>query len=299
MKLAGNISGVYTAIVTPFTAEDQIDWEALERLIARQLEAGIDGIVPCGTTGESPTLTEREQLDLIKFVVQEVSGKAAVFAGTGSNSTRHAVHLSKQAEELGADGCLVVSPYYNKPTQEGLFRHFTEVARQVGIPVMLYNIKGRTGVNVETETLLRIIESTPNVSSVKEASGDMNQIQEVIRMTPDDFVVMSGDDGLTAKVIAAGGDGVVSVASNLIPQSMLKLVKDCCDKRSVDTVYREKLERLFEALFIETNPIPIKAALAQLGYCQPRYRLPLCEMRTANAERLLACLSTISQDDLR
>ncbi len=281
------LRGVFTAIVTPFDREGDIAWPALERLVERQVEAGVAGIVPCGTTGESPTLEEDEALEVITKVVKWVGKRCLVIAGTGSNNTAHAVSLSRQAESAGADGCLVVNPYYNKPTQEGLYRHFRTVAQAVSIPIMLYNIRGRTAVNVETATLLRIIHECPNLVAVKEASGDLDQIGEVIKSVPDHVSILSGDDNITLKTIEMGADGVVSVASNIIPHEMRTLV-DCALRGDLNKA-REVHERympLFEAIFYETNPIPVKAALSMQGLCEEVYRLPLCEMSIENRKRL-------------
>jgi len=280
--------GVYTAIVTPFKADATIDWSAFDNLIDLQLAAGVNGIVPCGTTGESPTLKEDEQLALIRRTVERCDGRCIVLAGTGSNSTAHAVHLSHAAEELGADGCLVVNPYYNKPTQEGLFRHFQAVAQAVQIPVMVYNIKGRTGVNLETDTLLRLLAACSNILAVKEASGDLAQMRDVIERAPKDFVVLSGDDNLTLEMMRFGGRGVVSVASNIVPKEMVQMVAAASSSNwELATQISVRLTELFSAIFIETNPIPVKAILASEGLCQETYRLPLCEMSAANREQLI------------
>lgn len=287
--------GVYTAIVTPFQSNGTIDWAALEKLVEFQISNKVTGVLPCGTTGESPTLSHSEQLEVIKRVVGWVKGRCQVMAGTGSNNTAHAVELSKAAQELGADACLVVNPYYNKPTQEGLYRHFKAVCNAVQIPVILYNIKGRTGVNVETATLLRIIQDCKNLAGVKEASGDIAQIREVIQKTPESFAVLSGDDNLTLEVIKSGGDGVISVASNLVPDRVVAL---CQAALNGDLATAEKLHNqlmpLFEGIFIETNPIPIKAALSIKGMCRELYRLPLCEMRPENREKIEALLRALA-----
>ena len=218
-------TGVYTAIVTPFNEDGSVDWKGFEELIERQITGGVAGIVPCGTTGESPTLSHKEHGEVIEKTVQVVGGRCQVVAGTGSNSTQEAIALTAHAQEVGADGSLQVNPYYNKPTQEGLFQHFTKIAEAVDIPIMLYNIKGRTGVNVETDTLLRILDLAPNIVSVKEASGDIQQIKDVVSKTDDSFSVLSGDDNITYNLIEAGGDGVVSVASNVYPEEIVELVQ--------------------------------------------------------------------------
>ena len=287
-----NLKGVHTAIVTPFKNDESIDYEQLRKLIDYQVENGVAGIVPCGTTGESPTLSEDEQLEVIRETIRAVDGRALVIAGAGSNSTRHAIHLSQKAQDLGADAILSVNPYYNKPTQEGLYRHFKAVCDSVKIPVILYNIKGRTGVNVETATLLRLIEDCKNLVAVKEASGDLNQINDVIRQSPEGFFVLSGDDGLTLDLIKSGGDGVVSVASNIIPREMTELVNSALEKNFEKAeALNEKLHPFFKAIFLETNPIPIKAALAATGKISEVYRLPLCEMTPENKDQLRQVMS--------
>ena len=287
-------AGVYTAIITPFNSDGQIDWTVFEKLIELQIAGGITGIVPCGTTGESPTLTEHEQLEVISRTVQLVKGRCSVVAGTGSNSTAHAVALSRQAEELGANAVLVVNPYYNKPTQEGLFRHFSAVANAISIPLVVYNIKGRTAVNLETSTLIRLIKSCKNILAVKEASGDLNQMKDVIDQAPSYFSVLSGDDNLTLDLMKMGGTGVVSVASNIIPREMSEMtaLAQRGDYASAEAIMR-KYDPLFSAIFIETNPIPIKAALSMKGIGGEHYRLPLCELEGDNRVRLQRVLREV------
>ncbi len=216
--------GVFTAIITPFKQDGSVDEEGLKKLIDFNIENGVSGIVPCGTTGESPTLDHEEHDKVIELVVKHVNKRVHVIAGTGSNSTAEAIRLTKHAAEAGTDACLVVNPYYNKPTQEGLYRHFKAVADSVNIPIVVYNIKGRTGVNVETPTLMRWIKDCSNVNAVKEASGNLDQMKDVISKAPDDFSILSGDDGITLDLIKAGGHGVVSVAANLIPDKMVAMV---------------------------------------------------------------------------
>ncbi|MBR9699088.1 4-hydroxy-tetrahydrodipicolinate synthase [Candidatus Woesearchaeota archaeon] len=288
-----NWQGVYTAIVTPFK-DGEIDWDALKKLVEFQLENNVTGIVPCGTTGESPCLSDEEAFKLIENVVKWTDGKCKVIAGSGTNSTAKTIAKSKKVESLGVDGLLVVNPYYNKPTQEGLYQHFKAVADSVKIPIVLYNIKGRTGVNVETLTLMRLIKECPNIRIVKEASGNLDQMKEVIKQSPDDFTVLSGDDGITLDLIKAGGDGVVSVASNIIPDKMVALVnaalkKDFDEAEKMNT----ELKDFFEKEFIETNPLPIKAALAMKGMIEEEYRLPMCRMSSANRERWQATLKNM------
>jgi 4-hydroxy-tetrahydrodipicolinate synthase len=292
--MAKKFRGTYTAIITPFNNEEDIDYPALSELIEFQISSGVDGIVVCGTTGESPTLSPDEHNKVIEFVTKKVNHRVLVIAGTGSNCTREAIELTKHAEECGVDATLQVNPYYNKPTQEGLFLHFKSIADSTSLPIILYNIKGRTGVNLETPTLLRLISSCKNILAVKEASGDLNQIKEVISKKPDYFSVLSGDDNLTLEVIKNGGDGVVSVASNVVPKEMTKLVlsalnKDYAKAEEIQT----NLSPLFLAEFIETNPIPIKYMLYLMGYCKEVYRLPLCSMRLENKPKVEAVLGQL------
>ena len=279
--------GSYTALITPFKSDTSIDWEAFDRLLELQIAGGITGVVPCGTTGESPTLSETEQRDLIARAVKRAAKRCQIIAGTGSNCTAKAIKLAEAAAAAGADAVMVVNPYYNKPTQEGLFRHFKAVAQSVQLPVVVYNIQGRTGVNVETPTLLRIIEACPNVLAVKEASGKLEQMKQVLAAAPKSFSVLSGDDNMTLDLLKAGGHGVISVVSNLVPARVVEFVKAGLsgDFNTAERLHRE-LSPLFEAAFIETNPLPIKAALAMQKHCLEVYRLPMCEMRPSNRERL-------------
>lgn len=280
-------TGVYTALITPFNTDESVDYEKLKELIEFQIDNGVSGIVPCGTTGESPTLTNEEHNKVIEETVKAVNGRVKVIAGTGSNSTNEAIEMTKYAESIGADGALVVNPYYNKPTPEGLYRHFKAIADSVKIPIMVYNIKGRTGVNVETSTLIRLINDCKNIIAVKEASGDINQMKEVIEKSPSDFCVLSGDDGITLDLIKAGGDGVVSVASNIIPKEMVDMVKASLESNFEKArEINDKLQPFFEVEFIETNPIPIKAALALQGKINEVYRLPMCELSDVSKEKL-------------
>ena len=271
--------GTFTALITPFKEDESIDYDALGKLIDFQIQNGVNGIVPCGTTGESPTLTHKENNEVIDFVVKKVAKRVLVIGGTGSNSTHEAVEMSQKAEKSGADAVLIVNPYYNKPTQEGLYLHFKKIADSLKIPIILYNIKGRTAVNLETPTLLRLINDCENIIAVKEASGDINQIKEVIEKTPADFCVLSGDDNLTLDVIKSGGDGVISVASNIVPKKVSQIVNLALEKNfaHADKLNNE-LMPLFKGCFIETNPIPIKAMLAQKNMCKEIYRLPMCKM---------------------
>jgi len=287
--------GVFTAIITPFTKEGKIDEEALKNLIDFNIDNGVDGIVPCGTTGESPTLTHEEHDRVIELTIEHVNGRVPVIAGTGSNCTAEAIRLSKHAEEAGADGLLLVNPYYNKPTQKGLYLHFKSIADSVKTPCVVYNIKGRTGVNVETETLSKLMEDCENIIAVKEASGDIDQMKEVIAKRKDGFSVMSGDDGITLELIKAGGNGVVSVASNIAPKLMSDMVHAALNgEMEKAEELNAKMQELFRVEFIETNPIPIKAGLAMKGMCEEIYRLPMCELSSeANKEELKKVLNEL------
>lgn len=270
--------GLYTAIVTPFDENLKVDWSALEHIIDLQIAAGVDGIVPLGTTGESPTLKDWEDEEIIKLVVKKAKGKCMVLAGAGSNDTMKSREYATTAEKLGADAVMLVNPYYNKPTQEGLFRHFSTVANAVSIPVLIYNIFGRSAVNLETSTLVRLIEACPNVKGVKEASGDLEQMKDVLAQVPKDFAVLSGDDVLTYDLTKMGGVGVVSVAANLIPAKMKQFVDACVSGDADAAVIASQLNAFFDMQFIETNPIPIKTAMAMKGLCKEVFRLPMCPM---------------------
>ncbi len=288
-----DLRGVHTALVTPFAEDGSVDTAALGALIDAQIEAGISGLVPCGTTGESPTLSHHEHDGVIAFTVKRAAGRVPVIAGTGSNSTEEAVQLSRHAQMAGADAVLLVNPYYNKPTQKGLYLHFKTVADAVDIPVMLYNIAGRSGVNLETTTLVRLAQECPNIVAVKEASGSLEQMRQVLQQAPAGFTVLSGDDNLTVDLLEAGGHGVVSVASNLLPAAMGDMVRsalagDLTAARAAET----RLAPFFSACFCETNPIPIKTALAQHGWCRESFRLPLCSLEDeAHREQLLQAVA--------
>ena len=283
--------GAITALVTPFDEQGNIDEPALRALVDAQIEAGIDGLVPCGTTGESPTLSHEEHRKVVEIVVNQTAGRVPVIAGTGSNSTQEAIELTKAAKEAGADGSLQVCPYYNKPTQEGLYRHFSAIAKAVDIPLVIYNIKGRTAINMTTETLARLAKDHSNIVAVKEASGDINQMQEVLDTLPTTFSVLSGDDNMVFDLMKRGGKGVISVASNLIPKQMHEFTKAMLEGNVQEgKAMSEKLMPVFKAMFIETNPIPIKTALAMNGTIKESFRLPLCEMAAENKEKLRTVL---------
>lgn len=285
------VRGTITALVTPFDDNGGIDEPALRRLIDFQINNGIDGLLPCGTTGESPTLTYAEHNKVIDIVIDEAKGRVPVIAGTGSNSTYEAILLTKHAKEVGADYSLQVAPYYNKPTQRGFYEHFLSVAESVDIPIILYNIPGRTGKNIETHTVLRLAEH-PNIVGVKEASGDINQMMDIIQQRPQGFAVLSGDDNLTYPLIALGGDGVISVASNIIPKEVSEMVALALKSRWTEARNRHyALLSFFKAMFIETNPIPVKTALAMKGMVKELFRSPMCTMEPENRAKLERALS--------
>jgi 4-hydroxy-tetrahydrodipicolinate synthase len=288
--------GTFTALVTPFR-EDAIDFTALQNLIESQIAAGIDGIIAVGTTGESPTLTHDERKEVIRFAIQTANRRCLVLAGTGSYSTREAIAATEQAEKLGVDGALLVGPYYNKPSQEGLFRHFSAIAKSTPLRLMLYNIPGRCGVDIVAETVARIQSDCPNVVSIKEAGGNVDRVSELRARLPDVFTVLSGDDGLTLPFMAAGAVGVVSVASNLLPREMCELVRAFTngDIKQAERLHR-KLYWLFKDLFIEPNPVPIKTALSWRGTILAEVRLPLCEMSAANQARLRKTLEEFERE---
>ncbi len=284
------LRGTITALVTPFKKNGAIDEAALRRLVDFQIENGISGLLPCGTTGESPTLDHAEHNKVIDIVINEVKGRVPVIAGTGSNSTREAIDLTRHAQEAGADYSLQVAPYYNKPTQKGFYEHFTAIADAVDIPLILYNIPGRTAKNIETGTVLRLAEHK-NIVGVKEASGDINQMMDVIQQRPEGFLVLSGDDNLTFPLIALGGDGVISVASNIIPHTVCEMVNLALEGQWEEARKRHfQLLALFKAMFIETNPIPVKTALSMKGMMEETFRAPMCTMEPDNRKKLEAAL---------
>ncbi len=287
------VTGVYTALVTPFTTDGAIDEPALRRLVDAQIAGGVDGVVPMGTTGESPTVTHEENIQVIKIVAEQAGGRIAVIAGTGSNSTAEAIRMTRLAEEVGATATLQVAPYYNKPTQEGLYRHFSTVAQATALPVVVYNIPGRTGRNIETSTVLRLAE-LDNVIAVKEASGSMAQVMDLIAARPSGFTVLSGDDNLTLPMLSLGADGVVSVASNIAPQMMGTMVREAlAGNYDLARQMHYQLLPLFRMVFLQTNPIPIKAALAIQGVVEEVYRLPLCELDAADRETVQAVVEQV------
>jgi 4-hydroxy-tetrahydrodipicolinate synthase len=285
-------TGTYTAIVTPFK-NGKVDEPALERLVKAQIKGGVDGIVPVGTTGESPTLNYEEHIEVIALSVKFAADKIKVLAGTGGNSTSEAIYLTQHAEKVGADGSLQVAPYYNKPTQEGLFQHFHAVARATKLPIMLYSIPSRCGIEIAVDTVNRLAHDSVNIVGIKEAGGNADRVSQLRAALGKDFVIMSGDDSLTLPFMSVGAHGVISVASNVIPSEVAHMVKACAlGKPAVALKLHDKYYPLFKDLFIETNPLPVKAALAMMGMMQEEFRLPLVPMGSKNREVLKATLKT-------
>jgi len=281
--------GLYTALVTPFK-DGSLDERALHDLVEWQIESGVNGLVPVGSTGESATLTHAEHGQVIELVVRAARGRVPVVAGTGSNSTAEATSFTEHAKEAGADGALLISPYYNKPSQEGIVAHYAAIADATRFPLIVYNIPGRTGSNILPETLARLALH-PHIVGVKEACGDINQIGQVLAACPDDFEVLSGDDGMTLPILALGGKGVISVTSNIAPGKMLALVRACMvgELTKARALHFELLP-LFDALFCETNPIPVKAALELMGRIGPEIRPPMTRITDHNRGRVEAAL---------
>ena len=287
--------GTYTALVTPFL-DGEVDAPAFEQLIERQIAGGVNGIVAIGTTGESPTRSHDEREQVIRLALEVANGRCQVLAGTGSYSTRDAIAATVAAEKMGADGALIVAPYYNKPSQEGLFRHFQAIARSTALPIMLYNIPGRCGVDISADTVERLAYDCGNVVSIKEASGSVDRVSELRIRMPEAFTILSGDDGLTLPFMSVGAVGVVSVASNLVPAEVCALVDlfRRGDIAAAQALHR-RLAGIFKDLFIEPNPVPVKTALAWRGEMSNEVRLPLCEMTAANEARLRKTLAAFEQ----
>lgn len=285
--------GTHTALVTPFS-RGKLDLESFRQLIRAQIKGGVNGIVPVGTTGESPTLSPKEHLEIIAAARDFAGDKLSVIAGTGANSTAEAIHLTQEAERLGVDASLQVTPYYNKPTQEGLFRHFRAIAKATKLPIILYSIPGRCQVAIGIETIVRLHKACPNIVAVKEAGGDADRVSQIRRALGPKFTILSGDDALTLPFMAVGGSGVVSVASNLIPRDISKMVAHYSKGQHRQALaIHERLYPLFKALFIETNPIPIKAALAIAGRVDPEIRLPLTKLSKDNEKTLRKVLKSL------
>jgi 4-hydroxy-tetrahydrodipicolinate synthase len=286
-------TGAGTALVTPFTKTGALDEAGVRRLARRQIDQGIHFLVPCGTTGESPTLGEEERTRVVQISVEEARGKVPVLAGAGGYDTREAIHAARLMESAGANGLLSVTPYYNKPTPDGLFQHYKAIAESTKLPIILYNVPGRTGVNIDVNTLTRLA-AIPNVVGVKEASGNILQMCEVCRAAPSGFIVLSGDDAITLPLMAVGGRGVISVASNEVPREMAQMVEaaergDFAAARSIHT----SLLPLMLVNFVESNPIPVKAAMAAMGLLEEHYRLPMVSPRQESRGRILKVLGEL------
>jgi 4-hydroxy-tetrahydrodipicolinate synthase len=286
-------TGTYTAIVTPFK-NGKIDEAAIERLIRLQVRAGVDGIVPVGTTGESPTVDYEEHIQIITLSVKFARGRVKVLAGTGGNSTSEAIYLTRRAEKIGADGSLQVAPYYNKPTQEGLFQHFRAIARSTRLPIVLYSIPGRCGIEIGVDTVKRLARECRNIIGIKEAGGSADRVSQLRATLGPRFEIMSGDDSLTVPFMAVGAQGVISVASNVIPRQVVQMVKAfATGKTRAALKLHQQYYPMFKDLFIETNPVPVKAALAMLGMIEEEYRLPLVPMSPKNREVLRATMKAV------
>jgi len=285
-------TGCGTALVTPFRKDQSLDEETLRKLVRRQIQAGINFLVPCGTTGESPTLTRAEHLRVVEITIQEAKGKVPVLAGAGGYNTAEVIELARELQNMGADGILSVTPYYNKPTQEGLIQHFKAIAQAVRLPIVIYNIQGRTGVNVETATLRRLAE-IDNIVGVKEASGNIGQMASVLHLLPEQFTVLSGDDATVIPLIALGGRGVISVVANEIPAEFSKLTKLALagDFGGARAIQRQWFS-LMDVNFCEVNPGPVKAAMAMMGLLEPVFRLPMVPPSEANRARIEAVLES-------
>ena len=290
-------TGCGTAMVTPFQTDESLDEATLRKLVRRQIEEGIDFLVPCGTTGESPTLTLEEHLRVVAITVEEsrnATRRVPVLAGAGGYFTREVIELAQECQRAGADGVLSVTPYYNKPSQEGLYQHYKALAESIRIPVVVYNVQGRTGVNVETSTLVRLAE-IPNITGVKEASGNISQIADVAHRLPESFTMVSGDDAIALAVIALGGKGLISVASNQIPGPMTQLVRlankgDFAGARAIQRQYMP----LLQTNFVESNPIPVKWAMSRMGLLHPTYRLPMVPPSEANKQKIDQVLESLN-----
>ena len=283
-------AGTYTALVTPFH-KGRVDEGAYKKLIYDQVRGGVDGIVPVGTTGESPSLGFDEHIWVIELAVQAAKGRVKILAGTGANSTTEAIHLTRAAEAAGVDGSLQVAPYYNKPSQEGLFQHFKKIARATRLPIVLYSIPGRCNIAIEVPTVQRLAKACKNIVGIKEAGGDADRVSRLRAALGQRFTILSGDDALTLPFMAVGAEGVISVASNIIPRQIAKMVNAFATGNSAAALrLHQKYYPMFKDLFIETNPVPAKAALAMQGKCTEEYRLPLCKMSASNRAQLAKTL---------
>jgi len=286
-------TGVGTALVTPFTRDGELDEAAVRRLGRRQIDAGIHFLVPCGTTGENPTLSLAERLRIVEILVDEAAGKVPVLAGAGGYNTKEVIHLAHEMEKAGAQGLLSVTPYYNKPTPDGLFEHYRAIAESTPLPIIVYNVPGRTGVNVDVPTLVRL-SAIPNIVGVKEASGNVTQMCEVCRAVPADFLVLSGDDALTLPLMAVGGRGIISVASNEIPAEMVRMV-EAAERNdfAAARVIHARMLPLMMINFVEANPVPVKAAMAAMGLLEENYRLPMVSPRAESRAKILRVLTDL------
>jgi len=286
-------TGTGTAMVTPFRKDGSLDEAMMRRLVQRQIDAGIDFLVPCGTTGESPTLSHEEHLRVVKIAVELAKGKVPVLAGAGGYNTREVVSMARELAEIGADGILSVTPYYNKPTQEGLFQHYRAIAEAAPLPIIVYSVQGRTGVNVEPATVKRLA-GIKNIVGIKEASGNVSQMAAILNAVPESFTVLSGDDALTIPMIALGGRGVISVVSNEIPREMVLLTRAALegDFQTAREIHR-RYHALMEINFVESNPIPVKTAMAEMGLLEAVWRLPLVAPKMENRERIRAVLESV------
>ena len=283
-------TGCGTALVTPFHADLSLDERTLRALVRRQIDAGINFLVPCGTTGESPTLTREEHLRVVAITVEEAAGKTPVLAGAGGYNTREVIEMARAVEKLGAQGVLSVTPYYNKPTQTGLYEHYKAIAAAISLPIIVYSVQGRTGVNVEPATLKRLAE-IDNIVGVKEASGNISQMASVVHQVPENFAVLSGDDAITIPLIALGGRGIISVASNEIPAEMTAIARAALDGNFAEArALQRRWLPVMEMNFLEANPIPVKAAMAQMGLLELVYRLPMTPPAPTTTERIAAVL---------
>ena len=286
-------TGLGTALITPFRKDGSLDEAAIKRLVRRQVEAGVHFVSPIGTTGEAPTLSHAEKLRVVQLVVEEVNGRVPVLAGCGGYDTRDTIELARELEGIGVTGLLSVTPYYNKPTQAGLYQHYKAIAESTSLPIMLYNVPGRTGVNLDVATVVHLAQ-VPNIVAVKEASGNVLQMTEIIAAVPEDFMLLGGDDPLTVPVMAIGGRGVVSVASNAIPSEMVQMV-EMAEKGDFAGARRLELWLLplLQVNFIEANPIPVKAAMAAMGLIEEAYRLPLVSPSSASREKIMKVLTNL------
>ena len=286
-------TGCGTAMVTPFRADGSLDECTLRRLVQRQIDAGIDFLVPCGTTGESPTLTREEHLRVVEITVETAKGRVPTLAGAGGYNTAEVIELARELTRIGVDGILSVTPYYNKPTQEGLYQHYRAITEAVALPIILYSVQGRTGVNIEPATVKRLA-GIENIVGIKEASGNVAQMGAILNSVSDEFVVLSGDDALTLPLAALGGRGVISVASNEIPAEMAQLTRLAVqgDFRGAREIHR-RYHALMEINFVESNPIPVKAAMAEMGLLEPVWRLPLVAPKTENLTRIRGVLESL------